>query len=70
MAEITKRLLTVQEVADSILNTTPERVYTLIREKILPSVRLGRQVRIDSIVLEEWIRNGGQSYPEGWRKTH
>lgn len=67
---MTKRMLTVQEVAEDILNTTPERVYTLIREKILPSVRLGRQVRIDSIALEEWIQNGGQSYPEGWRKTH
>ena len=70
MEKITKRLLTVVEVAENILNIKPERVYTLIREGLLPSVRLGRQVRIDSIALEEWISRGGKAFPEGWRKTY
>ena len=52
---MTQRILTVSEVAEDILNAIPERVYTLIREGLLPSVRLGRQVRVDSMALEQWM---------------
>jgi excisionase family DNA binding protein len=37
------------------------RVYELARSRVIPSVRLGRQVRFDGAVLEEWIRNGGRA---------
>lgn len=61
------RLLRVAEVA-SILATSTPRVYALIRDGLLPAVRLGRQVRVAPDVLEEWIRTGGQALPGGWRR--
>lgn len=47
---------------------TPERIYTLCREGVFPHVRLGRQVRFDPDQVEEWITNGGQALPGGWRQ--
>jgi len=62
-----KRLLKVPEVA-RILDTSEGRVYTMLREGILPGVRLGRQIRVDREALEEFIRNGGQALPGGWKR--
>lgn len=62
-----RRLLTAAETA-KILGLSMDRVYALIREGIIPAVRLGRLVRIDSVALEEWIRQGGKAYPGGWKK--
>ncbi len=62
-----KRLYRVPEVA-RILDTSEQRVYELLRAKMLPSVRLGRQVRVDRKALDQFIENGGQAYPGGWRK--
>lgn len=60
-------LLTVSEVAD-ILGIRRDRVYALIRENLLPSVKLGRQVRVAPAQLEAWIASGGRSLPGGWRR--
>ncbi len=60
-------LLKINSVA-KILDVSEDRVYTLAREGILPHVRLGRQIRIDSQVLEEFIRGGGKALPGGWRR--
>lgn len=38
------------------------------RQGILPAVRLGRHIRVDREVLDEWIKNGGQSLPGGWKR--
>lgn len=62
-----RRLHRVPEVA-RILDTTDQRVYEMLRQGILPGVRMGRQVRIDRVALEKFIENGGQSYPGGWKK--
>jgi excisionase family DNA binding protein len=35
------------------------RVYQLVRSGALPHVRLGRSVKFDRHVVEEWIRRGG-----------
>ena len=59
-------LLTVKETAQ-ILGLPISRVYDLCRQQILPTVRLGRQVRIDPERLEEFIANGGKALPGGWR---
>ena len=59
-------LLTVSE-ASNLLGLRKSRVYTLIREGILPAIHLGRQIRIDKSALNEWIRAGGKSLPGGWR---
>jgi len=48
------RILTVKETAD-LLKVKPQWVYRMMRSDGLPSIRLGRQVRIDEDSLEEWL---------------
>lgn len=62
-----KRLLRIPAVA-RILDLPEQRIYELARQGILPHVRLGRQIRIDSEQLELFIKNGGRALPGGWRK--
>lgn len=62
-----KTLLTIEKVALR-LGISEARGYELARENILPVVRLGRQVRVDPDLLDEFIRNGGQALPGGWKK--
>jgi excisionase family DNA binding protein len=53
------------------LNERPQRVYSLIRDGVIPHgviVRLGRHIRINPEKLEEFIASGGQALPRGWRK--
>ncbi len=54
------RLLTITQVA-TILQVPPSRVYELARQRLIPVVRLGRQVRVDEDELRRWIKAGGQS---------
>lgn len=49
-----RRLLSMAEVA-TILGISLGRAYELARRGIIPSVRLGRQVRVDRIALEKWL---------------
>lgn len=62
------QLLRVETVA-KILDTSTARVYEMIRLRLLPAVRLGRQVRVVQEALDEWVRNGGQALPGGWRRS-
>jgi len=61
-----RRVWRVAEVA-RILDVSESRVYELIRQEILPSVRLGRQIRVDKKALDEFIQGGGQALPGGWK---
>lgn len=63
-----KRLLTATDVAER-LGITEDAVYRLTRQKVLPSVRIGRMIRFDERALEEWIQKGGQTWDGGWRKN-
>lgn len=56
-----ERLMTVDEVAD-ILRVNRLRVYELARTGVIPSVRMGRQVRFAPTALREWILAGGTSF--------
>lgn len=49
------KLLTVSETAE-ILKLSNYQVYTLIKKGILPSVRIGKSIRIIQDDLEQWIR--------------
>ena len=60
-------LLTIPEVA-RVLRVPPARAYNLAREGLIPTVRVGRQVRVDRDALQEWIRDGGRPLPGGWRR--
>lgn len=55
-------LLTIDETA-RILNVSIQRAYQLARENAFPTVRVGRQVRVDPRALEDWINAGGKSLP-------
>jgi excisionase family DNA binding protein len=60
-------LMTLQRAAQ-VLDITYARAAELARIGILPVVRLGRQVRVDSARLASFIESGGQALPGGWRR--
>ncbi len=45
--------------AATVLNTSKSRVYELVRQNVLPHVRLGRQVRFDESAILRFIESGG-----------
>lgn len=55
------RFFTVIEIAE-LLNLSPDRVYEAIRQNLLPSVHIGRQIRIEEQAFNEWVRQGGLRY--------
>lgn len=59
---IAMRLLTIPEVA-ALLRVTIDRAYQLAREGLLPTVRLGRQIRVSEDALLHWLNNGGSALP-------
>ena len=61
------KLLTIEEVA-KILRVRLPHAYGLARNGIIPIVRIGRLVRVDSDQLEKFIQNGGKALDGGWRK--
>ena len=52
------KLLRIDDVAE-LLDVSRARAYELVREGLLPVVRLGRQVRVDPNKLEAWLDAGG-----------
>lgn len=57
------KLLRVKDLS-RILNISEDRVYTLARENILPSVRLKRSLRFDPEAIQKFVKNGGRSLPD------
>ena len=57
-AQDTERLLTVPEVAE-VLGVHPSSVYELARSGKLPTVRVGKYVRIAPSALREWLAAQG-----------
>ncbi len=62
-----RKLLRSDEVAE-LLDVSVDRVFSLAREGIIPSCRLGRQIRFCPEKLQQFIGNGGKALPGGWRK--
>ena len=62
------RFFTVIEIAE-LLNLSPDRVYEAIRQDLLPSVHIGRQVRIEEQAFNEWVRQGGLRYAPGHNRA-
>ena len=50
------------------LGVSYARAAELARQELIPVVRLGRQVRVNPVALEEFISSGGKSLPGGWRR--
>ena len=59
-------MLTVQEVAE-LLRVPRSRAYELARQGLIPTVRLGRQIRFEEEALRQWIADGGKALSGGWR---
>jgi excisionase family DNA binding protein len=53
------RLMTVAQVATA-LNFSKPRIYELLRAGLLPSVRFGKQIRVEENELRAWITAGGK----------
>ena len=49
-----KELLTVQEVAD-LLKTSRQQIRKMIRNGVLPAIRIGREWRIDPHYLRGFL---------------
>ena len=62
-------LLTVPETAH-ILRVRRARVYQLVRDGVIPSIRLGRQIRVDRGALLGWLRDGGQGLADKYRSKY
>lgn len=55
--------LTVEQAA-KMLNISRNLAYDLVRQGVIPSLRLGRIIRISRSRLEEWmIKNDGPRQP-------
>ena len=52
-------LMKIPEMARKLDVTVP-RGYALVRDGVIPGVRIGRQVRVDRDQLDAWIASGGQ----------
>ena len=52
------RLLVAQEAA-GLLRVNTNRLYDLAKRGVVPSVRIGRQVRFEEDSLRVWIASGG-----------
>lgn len=51
------------------LDMPQSQVYRLIREGVIPAVRIGRSIRVDSTTLEEFVKNGGKQLSGGWKRN-
>ncbi|MBM3763703.1 MAG: helix-turn-helix domain-containing protein [Acidobacteria bacterium] len=48
-----------------------QSLYRAVRENILPpgvAVRIGRRMLINTDKLQQWLDNGGQALPGGWKR--
>jgi excisionase family DNA binding protein len=61
---VAEKLLRAKRVAE-LLDITPEQVYRMAQERLLPGIRVGRQWRFDESSLLEWMQNGGAG---SWRR--
>jgi excisionase family DNA binding protein len=61
-----EQLLTIDEVA-ALLHVRRQRAYDLVRQGLVPAVRVGRQLRVDRLALRTWIDTGGRALSDGWR---
>jgi putative molybdopterin biosynthesis protein len=61
------QMLTMQEVAER-LGVSLQRAYEMGRTGLLPTVRMGRQIRVEEGRLMSWIESGGRALPGGWKR--
>jgi excisionase family DNA binding protein len=52
---ITRRLLTIDETAE-YLGLAPTTLYKMVSQRRLPFVKVGRLLRFDSRLIDEWLQ--------------
>jgi excisionase family DNA binding protein len=60
--QMTEKLFRADVLAE-VLDTSTYRVYEMAREGLIPTVRIGRQVRFDPVAIRQWIESGGTARP-------
>lgn len=53
------KLVRVRDIAE-MFDISEDRVYSLARKKLIPSVRVGRSLRFSLKAIRQFIDNGGQ----------
>ena len=56
----TKNLKNATQLAE-LLQVTKYRIYELVRQNMIPHVKIGRQIRFSEEKIQEWIDSGGSS---------
>ena len=60
-----QQLLRISAVA-RLLSVSESSTRRLIRKNVIPSIRIGRQIRVDPESLREWLRRGGAG---AWKRS-
>ena len=68
MTEFLGRLVPLAEVSKTNRHLNYQHLLGLVRDGVLPAVRIGRRLFIDLNVVEEWARAGGSGFAGGWRR--
>lgn len=58
-----QKLIKIGEAA-KLLDISKNQLYTLVRNKKVPSVRIGGAIRFDRETLKEWIRGQNEVCPD------
>jgi hypothetical protein len=62
-------LMTIPEFARSEPAIKSDQIaYMMIRNGLIPTVRIGRKIFVDPEQWAAFKASGGQAYPGGWRK--
>ena len=64
---VAQKLIKIPELA-AMLDVSGARARELARCRLIPSVRVERQLRFDPEAIGAWIATGGQALPGGWRR--
>ncbi len=59
-----KLLLRPLEAAD-VLAVSKSKIYELLSSGVIPSVRIGKSIRIPAEELQKWVRSRTRAIPNG-----
>jgi len=54
-AMLTRKLLTVKDVS-GYTGLAPDTIYTMVNQRRIPYVKVGRLVKFDMELLDQWIK--------------
>jgi len=51
-----------------VLPLSRVQIYSLVRQEIIPAVKIGRRLYFDPDQINRFIESGGRAWPGGWRR--